>query len=42
VAEYQRKTQGKKYIFANFEWLSKQTEKYVAEIERTMSREATV
>ena len=37
VAEYLRKTQGKKYIFANFEWLAKQTEKYLAEIENSMT-----
>lgn len=41
AAEYTRKSQGKKYIFANFEWLAKQTEKYMTEVERTMGREAT-
>ncbi len=37
VAEYYRKERGKKYIFANFEWLSRESEKYLAEIEKSMS-----
>lgn len=41
VAHYYRKNWGKKYVWANFEWLANESEKYLAEIEKSMSRAAT-
>ena len=41
VAHYYRKNLGKKYVWANFEWLAGESEKYLAEIEKSMSRAAT-
>jgi len=41
VAHYYRKNWGKKYIFANFEWLAGESAKYLAEIEKSISRAAT-
>ncbi len=38
VAHYYRKNWGKKYIFANFEWLAGESAKYLAEIEKSISR----
>ena len=38
AAEYYRKTWGKKYVWANFEWLAGQSEKFLDAIEKTMSQ----
>ncbi len=40
VAHYYRKNWGKKYIFANFGWLAGESAKYLAEIEKSISRAA--
>ena len=36
AAEHYGKAWGKRYIFANFEWLAGESEKYLAEVERAM------